>query len=239
MRQAPDRAARPARHDQCQVQPRCPGRRRVPGPGAADRARITRIRPCGRRTPCRPSTHSGPLATWIPIRCSSLRSAYRFFRSLIDALARRPRPCQGPDWCRRSSTDEFVLLSRRMRLPVPETLQAELEQRLEETRVDRPPGKPPDPSLLTGTDTILGGRVSCRAWVIRSSAEASPCPHHEKRHSFSLRLGEPSPAILISVPARSNPSTAAISVFLLQSSPRVLYHTEGRLRLVAVRRDLL
>ena len=54
---APGRAARPARHDQRQVQPGCAGRRRILRPGAADR-HGSRDPRCGRRTPCGPSLPS-------------------------------------------------------------------------------------------------------------------------------------------------------------------------------------
>ena len=63
----------------------------------------------------------------------TLRSAYRFFRSLIDALRvvrDHARDLTVPAW----GTDEFVLLARRMRASGPESLQAELELKLEATR---------------------------------------------------------------------------------------------------------
>ena len=63
----------------------------------------------------------------------SLRSSYRFFRLLIDALRvvrDHPKDLTVPEF----GTDEFLLLLRRMRAAGPESLRSNLELRLQETR---------------------------------------------------------------------------------------------------------
>jgi glutamate-ammonia-ligase adenylyltransferase len=64
---------------------------------------------------------------------ATLRSAYLFFRKLIDAM-RVVRGHAKDLTVPAFGTDEFVLLSRRMRATEPEALRNELEQRLRQTR---------------------------------------------------------------------------------------------------------
>ena len=66
-------------------------------------------------------------------RMATLRSSYRFFRMLIDALrvvSDHPKDLTVPEL----GTDEFLLLSRRMRAAGPESLRSDLEYWLQETR---------------------------------------------------------------------------------------------------------
>ncbi len=68
------------------------------------------------------------------VKMATLRSSYRFFRLLIDALRvvrDHPKDLTVPGF----GTDEFVLLSRRMRTAGPESLRSDLELWLQETRV--------------------------------------------------------------------------------------------------------
>jgi glutamate-ammonia-ligase adenylyltransferase len=62
-----------------------------------------------------------------------LRSSYRFFRMLIDAM-RVVRGNAKDVTLPPPGSDEFTLLARRMRAPEPDFLRAELDRRLEQTR---------------------------------------------------------------------------------------------------------
>jgi glutamate-ammonia-ligase adenylyltransferase len=62
-----------------------------------------------------------------------LRSSYRFFRMLIDAM-RVVRGHAKDVTLPPLGSDEFTLLARRMRAPEPDFLMAELDRRLEQTR---------------------------------------------------------------------------------------------------------
>ena len=64
---------------------------------------------------------------------ATLRSSYRFFRLLIDAL-RVVRDHSKDLTVPGFGTDEFLLLSRRMRAAGPESLRSDLELWLRETR---------------------------------------------------------------------------------------------------------
>jgi len=67
------------------------------------------------------------------VKMATLGSSYRFFRLLIDALRvvrDHPKDLTVPGF----GTDEFLLLSRRMRSAGPEELRSELELWLRETR---------------------------------------------------------------------------------------------------------
>jgi hypothetical protein len=64
---------------------------------------------------------------------ATLRSSYQFFRLLIDALRvvrDHPKDLTVPGF----GTDEFLLLSRRMRAAGPESLRSDLDRWLQETR---------------------------------------------------------------------------------------------------------
>jgi glutamate-ammonia-ligase adenylyltransferase len=67
------------------------------------------------------------------VRMATLRSSYRFFRLLIDALRvvrDHPKDLTVPSF----DSDEFLLLSRRMRVAGPESLKSDLGLWLQETR---------------------------------------------------------------------------------------------------------
>ena len=70
--------------------------------------------------------HSVPESTWPPRRSATLRSSYQFFRMLIDAL-RVVRDHAQDLTVPGFESDEFVLLSRRMRAQNPPALRSELE----------------------------------------------------------------------------------------------------------------
>jgi glutamate-ammonia-ligase adenylyltransferase len=73
-------------------------------------------------------------AGWLDAgKMAALRTSYRFFRLLIDALRvvrDHPKDLTVPAF----GTEDFLLLSRRMRAAGPEGLRSELELRLQETR---------------------------------------------------------------------------------------------------------
>jgi glutamate-ammonia-ligase adenylyltransferase len=75
----------------------------------------------------------GAAACLDVVKMATLRSSYQFFRLLIDALRvvrDHPKDLTVPAF----GTDEFLLLSRRMRVAEPESLRSDLELWLQETR---------------------------------------------------------------------------------------------------------
>ena len=117
---APGRAARPARHDQRQVQPGRPRRRRVLRPGAADRPRVATTRRSGRRTPSGPRRPSASGRLPGRTTCVTLRAELPLLPVADRRPPRRPRPRQGPDRARRFDSDEFVAPVPPDAAPTPE-----------------------------------------------------------------------------------------------------------------------
>ena len=129
---APDRAAHHARHGECEVQPGRPGGRRVRRAGITDRPRNPVRRPASPNT-LEALAALGAAGCLDLVKMATLRSSYRFFRLLIDALRvvrDHPKDLTVPGF----GTDEFLLLSRRMRAAGPESLRSDLELWLQETR---------------------------------------------------------------------------------------------------------
>ncbi len=90
------------------------------------------------------------------VQVDTLRSSYRFFRLLIDALRvvrDHHRDLTVPGF----GTDEFMLLSRRMRTAGPESLRSDLELWLRETQSiaeELPSLLPPGPTIAHDETSI-------------------------------------------------------------------------------------
>jgi glutamate-ammonia-ligase adenylyltransferase len=75
----------------------------------------------------------GAAGRLAPEPVEALRSGYRFFRALVDAL-RVAHGLAKDLTVPRPESEEFVLLARRMRRPDPARLQSELDDRIRQTR---------------------------------------------------------------------------------------------------------